>query len=72
MKTITNETAGKFEEYLRREERSGNTISKYMRDIRLFRAWLGERPIDKAAVSEYKKLCAKGTRRKALIQCFHR
>ena len=58
MKTITNETAGKFEEYLRREERSDNTIAKYMRDIRFFRAWLGKRQIDKAAVSEYKKaLC---------------
>lgn len=58
MKTITNEIIKKFELYLYEEERSGNTIEKYMRDIRFFREWLQDRNIDKSAVIEYKKeLC---------------
>ena len=32
---ITNELITEFEMYLYEEERSGNTIEKYMRDIRL-------------------------------------
>lgn len=36
MNTITNEIIRKFELYLYEEERSGNTIEKYMRDIRFF------------------------------------
>ena len=58
MKTITNEVIKKFELYLYEEERSGNTIEKYMRDIRFFREWLQDRNIDKSVVIEYKKeLC---------------
>lgn len=58
MKTITDKTVKLFEEYLYEEERSENTIEKYMRDIRFFRDWLRERCIDKSAVVEYKKeLC---------------
>ena len=58
MKTITNEIIKKFELYLYEEERSGNTIEKYMRDIRFFCEWLQGRGIDKSVVIEYKKeLC---------------
>lgn len=58
MKNITNEIVKKFENYLYEEERSGNTIEKYMRDIRFFREWLQGRSIDKTHVIEYKKeLC---------------
>ena len=53
-----NEIIKKFELYLYEEERSGNTIEKYMRDIRFFREWLNGRNIDKSVVIEYKKeLC---------------
>ena len=58
MRTITQEISDKFSTYLYEEEKSDNTIEKYMRDIRFFREWLGEKPIDKSAVLEYKKeLC---------------
>lgn len=55
---ITNELITEFEMYLYEEERSGNTIEKYMRDVRFFREWLQDRNIDKSVVIEYKKeLC---------------
>lgn len=58
MYTITNEIATKFEIYLYEEERSDNTIEKYMRDIRFFREWLGNRNVDKSVVLAYKReLC---------------
>ena len=43
MKNITDETVNKFRLYLYEEEKSENTIEKYMRDIRFFREWLGTR-----------------------------
>ena len=55
---ILHELITVFEMYLYEEERSGNTIEKYMRDIRFFREWLQDRNIDKSVVIEYKKeLC---------------
>lgn len=58
VKIITNELINNFKLYLYEEERSGNTIEKYMRDIRFFRDWLQNRNIDKSVVIEYKKeLC---------------
>ena len=57
-KIITNELINNFKIYLYEEERSDNTIEKYMRDIRLFREWLQGKSIDKSVVIEYKKeLC---------------
>lgn len=55
MRIITDKIIESFENYLYEEERSGNTIEKYMRDVRFFREWLGGRGLDKAAVLEYKK-----------------
>ncbi len=58
VKIITNELINNFKLYLYEEERSGNTIEKYMRDIRFFRDWLQGRNVDKSVVIEYKKeLC---------------
>ena len=55
---ITNELINNFKIYLYEEERSENTIEKYMRDIRFFREWLQDRCVDKSVVIEYKKeLC---------------
>ena len=34
MKTVTNEIVNRFKVYLYEEEKSDNTIEKYMRDIR--------------------------------------
>lgn len=60
MKNITNEIVKGFEQYLYEEERSNNTIEKYMRDIRFFRKWLGEKSVDKSVVLAYKKeICEK-------------
>ena len=55
---ITNELITEFEMYLYEEERSGNTIEKYMRDVRFFREWLKDRHIEKSVIIGYKKeLC---------------
>lgn len=55
---ITNELIKNFELYLYEEERSDNTIEKYMRDIRFFREWLQDRRIEKSVIIGYKKeLC---------------
>mgnify|MGYP000870580906 FL=1 len=58
VKIITNELINNFKLYLYEEERSDNTIEKYMRDVRFFREWLQDRNVDKSVVIEYKKeLC---------------
>ncbi len=60
MKTITKEIVEGFTVYLYEEEKSDNTIEKYMRDIRFFREWLGGKEVDKSVVLQYKKeLCEK-------------
>ena len=60
MKNITEKIVKNFELYLYEEEKSDNTIEKYMRDIRFFRKWLGGKGIDKSIVLAYKKeLCEK-------------
>ena len=59
-RVITNNITKDFKLYLYEEERSNNTIEKYMRDIRFFREWLQGRSIDKSVVIGYKKeLCEK-------------
>ena len=58
MRTVTKENIKKFEEYLYAEERSCNTIEKYIRDIRFFRGRLQGGNVDKSALVKYKKeLC---------------
>ena len=44
-----------FGNHLRLEERSTGTIEKYLRDIRAFAKWLGERQLDKAIVVAWKE-----------------
>ena len=57
-RVITNKTIKNFKLYLYEEERSDNTIEKYIRDIRFFGEWLQDRSIEKSIVIEYKKeLC---------------
>ena len=57
-KIITNELINNFKIYLYEEERSGNTIEKYMRDIRFFRAGT----LINQLLSNIKKSCAKDLR----------
>ena len=60
MKIITDGNLKNFKLNLYEEERSENTVEKYLRDICSFRKWLGERLIDKSVILEYKKgLCTK-------------
>ena len=60
MRKITNEMINSFKNYLIEEEKSKNTIEKYIRDITFFIAWLCGREVTKILVLEYKKeLCEK-------------
>lgn len=60
MKIITNDIINRFKLYLYDEEKSDNTIEKYMRDIRFFRVWLDGGEVNKSTVLDYKKkLCEK-------------
>ena len=53
---ITNTMLAEFENYLRGEEKSGNTIEKYMRDVRVFCKFVDNRESSKALVMEFKVL----------------
>ena len=60
LKAITEKLIKEFEKHLYEEEKSDNTVEKYMRDIRFFREWLNGKPVDKVTVLAYKKeLCKK-------------
>lgn len=60
MKTITNEMVNRFKFYLYEEERSENTIEKYIRDIKYFMQYVGKKDLHKSEVLEYKRnLCEK-------------
>lgn len=51
---FTAEHITAYSQYLRTEERSSGTIEKYLRDIRAFARWLGDRPITKECLHEWK------------------
>lgn len=60
MKNITMKTLEEFKMYLYEEEKSDNTIEKYVRDTVFFFEWLDGRDVSKAVVLEYKRmLCEK-------------
>ena len=52
---LTVDQIAAFEEYLRTEEREQTTIEKYLRNIRVFAAWLGEAPVTKTVVIAWKE-----------------
>lgn len=59
MRKIVNADAlKKFESYLRTEERSDNTISKYLHDIRAFFEYAEGKEVNKALVIAYKAFLA--------------
>ena len=51
---ITNSMIGDFENYLCSDEKSANTIEKYLRDIRAFAVFSEARQISKSVVMEFK------------------
>ena len=51
---LTSEAIQNFKKYLREEEKSENTIEKYLRDVRAFAAYLNSSEITKEAVIAYK------------------
>lgn len=50
----------KFKTYLIQEEKSELTVEKYMRDVRRFLVWLGERELTKHSVLAYKSELTEG------------
>lgn len=60
MRKITNELIESFKNYLIEEEKSENTIEKYIRDITFFMTWLCGQEVTKILALDYKKeLCEK-------------
>ncbi len=59
MKTISNGRIKKYNEFLVNEEKSKNTLLKYLRDVKAFAGWLSDRTLTKAAVLEYKEYLRK-------------
>lgn len=55
MRIITQELIKNFENYLIQEEKSDNTVEKYIRDVILFMVWLNCCEVGKTVVLEYKK-----------------
>ena len=53
-KRITAERIAAFSDHLRRAERSAGTIENYLRHVRAFAAWLGDRPVTRQAASDWK------------------
>ena len=53
-RVITDLMIGDFKHYLRSDEKSENTIEKYLRDVRGFTAFTQARKISKMVVMEYK------------------
>ena len=51
---ITNLMIGDFENYLRSDEKSDNTIEKYLRDVRAFCVFVESKEISKSVVMEFK------------------
>ena len=54
MRKITTEIIEAYKDYLVGEEKSEATMDKYLRDVREFAEWLGDREFDKTAVVTYK------------------
>ena len=60
-KILTSNQIAAFAVYLKSEEKSENTIEKYIRDVRAFTAYMGNAEITKEAVIAYKnKLLSEG------------
>lgn len=56
---ITEKDILNFESFLKSEEREKATIEKYLREVRSFGEWMGERTVTKEAVIEWKECLQK-------------
>lgn len=57
--TITTDQLTQFRALLKNEEKSAATLNKYLRDIQRFALWLGDTPLERDAMLDYKAtLCA--------------
>ena len=54
MKSITSDSVKAFRDYLVSEEKTAATVQKYVRDIRAFAEWIGDRILNKDEVLDYK------------------
>ena len=43
-----------FQQHLKQEDREQSTIEKYLRELRLFAAWLADRPVTAEIVADWK------------------
>lgn len=62
MRKITQRQIELFERHLTVEEKSGATREKYVRDVKLFVAWLGARAVDKECVVQLIRSASCNTR----------
>lgn len=53
-RTLSQADLRAFAQFLRREERSAGTIEKYLRDVRRFLAFAGERPVTRELAAAWK------------------
>ena len=53
--TITAESIGNFNDWLRSEERSEGTVAKYTRDLRQLSAWLANQPMTRESLTKWKE-----------------
>ena len=53
--TLTPKQITAYTKFLHREERTDATVEKYSRDVAAFAAWLGERPVTKETVAQWKE-----------------
>ena len=51
---LTDGQLTSFKHQLKSEEREQSTTEKYMREVRLFRAWLAERPVTAETIAQWK------------------
>lgn len=54
-RTLTGGSLSQFAQHLSREEKSAATVEKYLRDVRAFFRYAGERAVDKELVVGYKR-----------------
>ena len=52
--TITTDQLTQFRALLKNEEKSAATLNKYLRDIQRFALWLGDTPLERDAMLDYK------------------
>ena len=52
--TITTDQLTQFRALLKNEEKSAATLNKYLRDVQRFALWLGDTPLERDAMLDYK------------------